>query len=88
MMRRRGAVDVAGTAFEPANVALSRRGSLRWRFFDDELHNVTVANGPRGFSSVNLNGGREFAYRFRRAGTYRLFCSLHPLMTSTVRVRK
>ena len=87
-LRRRGMVDVAGTAFEPANVALPRRGLLRWRFFDEELHNVTVANGPRGFSSVNLSRGRDFSYRFRRAGTYRLFCSLHPLMTSTVRVRK
>ena len=79
---------MADTAFEPANVALSRSGTLRWRFFDDELHNVTLANGPRGFSSDNLNRGREFSYRFRRPGTYRLFCTLHPLMTSTVRVER
>jgi plastocyanin len=88
LMRRGGTVDVADTSFNPANVALSRPGLLRWRFFDDELHNVTLANGPRGFSSNNLSRGREFSYRFRKPGTYRLFCTLHPLMTSTVRVER
>jgi plastocyanin len=86
LMRRGGTIDVAETSFTPANVALSRPGWLRWRFFDEELHNVTLANGPRGFSSNNLSRGREFSYRFRQRGTYRLFCTLHPLMTSTVRV--
>ena len=87
-MRRGGTVDVADNSFDPPNVVLSRPGPLRWRFFDDELHNVTLANGPRGFASVNLSRGREFAYRFRKPGTYRLLCTLHPLMTSTVRVER
>jgi plastocyanin len=86
-LRGDGAIDVAHTAFRPANVVLKRPARLRWRFFGDQLHNVTLANGPRGFSSDNLSDNREFAYRFRRRGTYRLFCTLHPLMTATVRVR-
>jgi plastocyanin len=82
-------VDVADFAFRPANVALRRGGTLRWRFFDSELHNVTLANGPRGFSSDNLDGGREFAQRFTTPGTYRLFCTLHPVaMTATVKVTR
>jgi plastocyanin len=83
-----GIVDVADISFQPTNVALRAGDALRWRFFGDELHNVTLANGPRGFSSDNLSRGREFAYRFNRSGTYRLFCTLHPVaMTATVRVR-
>ena len=48
---------------------------------------MTVASGPRGFSSVNLNGSRDFRKRLRAPGTYKLFCGLHPVsMTSTVKV--
>lgn len=89
LLRRPATVDVAGFAFRPSNVAVRRGTTLRWRFFDDELHNVTLANGPRGFSSDNLDGQREFAYRFTAPGTYRLFCTLHPVtMAATVRVRR
>ena len=44
-----------------------------------ELHNVTVANGPRGFSSTHLTGGRIYAKRLQTPGTYKLFCGLHPV---------
>lgn len=81
-------VDVENFAFTPANVEVPLGAELRWRFFDDELHNVTLANGPRGFSSDNLNRAREYRRRFKTPGTYRLFCALHPVsMASTVRVR-
>jgi plastocyanin len=65
-----------------------RRGAtLRWRFGGQLLHNVTVANGPRGFASLHLDGGREYSHRFTVPGTYRLFCALHPVaMTETVTV--
>jgi plastocyanin len=82
-------VDVRNYAFAKPNVSLPQGSTLDWRFGPlYTLHNVTLANGPRGFSSVNLNGGRRFAYRFSKPGTYRLFCGLHPVrMTETVTVR-
>ena len=50
---------------------------------------MTLANGPRGFSSVNLDGGRKYNFHFKTPGTYRIFCALHPIeMTETVTVRK
>jgi plastocyanin len=87
-LRGGGTVDVERNAFGPANVSLPAGSSLRWRFFDDELHNVTLANGPRGFSSDNLDGGRSFSYKFTTPGTYRVFCTLHPVgMNETITVR-
>jgi hypothetical protein len=67
-----------------------RAGStLTWRFLGDTLHNVTLANGPRGFSSPNLSDGRTYSKRLAVAGTYRLFCGLHPVdMTATVKVTR
>ena len=49
---------------------------------------MTVANGPRGFSSIYL-GARAAPTRSRRTvpGTYRLTCLIHPTtMSQTVKV--
>lgn len=62
-------------------------GGAKWRFFGEELHNVTVASGPRGFSSVNLDSNRRFRAKLKTPGTYKLYCGLHPTaMTGTVKV--
>ncbi len=82
-------IEVGDRFFSKPNVTLPAGGLLRWRFASSELHNVTVANGPRGFSSLNLDGNRAFAKRLKTPGTYKLFCALHPVsMTQTVRVVK
>jgi hypothetical protein len=66
-----------------------RRGTaFRWRFLGRERHDVTLASGPEGFASQSQSSG-SFSFRFRRPGTYRLFCSLHPTrMTQIVTVRR
>jgi plastocyanin len=70
-------------------VVVKKGSKLRWDFLPSTLHNVTVANGPRGFGSQNLSGGRSFQYRFTKPGTYQIFCALHPVkMTEVVKVRR
>jgi len=87
LMGRDATVDVSGDAFQTPNIAVRRGTTVHWRFWDAALHNVTVADGPRGFSSPNLSDGRGFARRLNVPGTYRLYCSLHAAtMFSTVRV--
>ena len=55
-----------------------RRGqSLNWHFSGADLHNLTLANGPVGIASPDLNANRDFDVRFTRPGTYRFFCALH-----------
>ena len=62
--------------------------TFTWRFLGSVSHNVTLANGPIGFSSPSLRGGATFSYRFARRGVYQLVCSLHPVaMTEIVTVR-
>jgi plastocyanin len=81
-------IAVANKGFSRRNLTLLSGGSLRWRFGGMDLHNVTVASGPRGFSSVNLNANREYRKKLKAPGTYRLFCALHPVtMTQTVKVK-
>jgi plastocyanin len=35
-----------------------------------------------GLASRNLDQDRSFSKRFRRPGTYRFFCALHPVQMS------
>jgi hypothetical protein len=64
-----------------------RRGTLfTWRFIGSTQHDVTLVGGPVGFAAPWTLAG-SFRYRFTRAGTYRLFCSLHPAkMTQVITV--
>ena len=81
-------VDVVGFRFEQPRLTVPAGSTVRWRFDDAVLHNVTVANGPSGFGSYNLGAGRTFSQTLTRRGTYRLFCSLHPVeMQQVVTVR-
>lgn len=71
------------------NLSVPLGAKLRWNFRGPVSHNVTVASGPVGFSSYNLRRGRTYSRRLTKPGTYRLFCSLHPVqMTQAIRVRR
>jgi plastocyanin len=75
-------VAVEDRFFGKANVQLRQGDKLTYQFSGNELHNLTLANGPLGIGSDNLNGDRTFTQKFGRAGTYRLFCGLHPVQMS------
>ena len=75
-------VRVADNVFRPGRVSIRRRGVVTWRWVGRNRHNVV---GPR-FRSRVLRRGR-YSHRFRRRGSYRVVCTLHPGMRMTVRVR-
>ncbi|HEX6025741.1 MAG TPA: hypothetical protein VFZ00_27370 [Solirubrobacter sp.] len=62
---------------------------LTWRFTGVEPHSVTVANGPRGFSSNYLGITRgKYSFTPTVPGTYRLTCLIHPTtMAQTLKVK-
>lgn len=72
-------IEVGDRFFEQPNLRVKRGSSVRWDFSGSELHNVTVANGPIGFGSPNLDGDRTFTQRLPRSGNYKVFCALHPV---------
>jgi plastocyanin len=86
----RGAfLPVRGFSFPMRNVSIPAGASLTWRFRTRQIHNVTLANGPEGFASQHLSDGRRYRRKFTKPGTYRLFCSLHPIaMSQRVVVRR
>src|SRR4051794_27990459 len=75
-------------AFSTPNLAVPRGSTVTWTFDGKVRHDITLANGPYGFSSDNLRRGATFSETLTRPGTYRLFCSLHPVqMTQVIKVR-
>ena len=73
------------TIYEADNVSLHDFDTDRpkVRFVGTEPHNVTLFNGPIGFSSPTLSRG-TWSRRFTRPGTYELVCALHPVAMSQV----
>jgi plastocyanin len=61
---------------------------VRWLFRDDRIHDATLVRGPRGFATATVRD-RSQRHRFKVAGEYRLYCSIHPvLMSQVVKVRR
>jgi plastocyanin len=81
-------VVVKDLSFSKRNLLVNRGATVNWSFRDTQLHDVTVASGPRGFSSPHQGDGGRFSKKLTTPGTYRLFCSLHPVaMTQRIVVR-
>src|SRR5687768_12877200 len=74
-----GELTVGDDFFRPGRVTAKVGQPVTWRFSGQKPHSVTVANGPRGFSSVYW-GRRSGSYTYtpKVKGTYRLTCLVHP----------
>ena len=76
---RNTVIPVGDRFFGDPNLRVRQGSTLTWQFASQELHNVTLANGPLGIGSDNLDGNRTFTEKLNRPGTYRFFCALHPV---------
>ncbi len=76
---RNSVIPVGDRFFGQPNLRVKQGSWITWQFNGQELHNVTLANGPLGIGTDNLDGGRTFTEKFNRPGTYRFFCALHPV---------
>jgi plastocyanin len=82
-------------SFSLHNIAIRKGAKLNWQFSDIQLHNITVMNGPEGFASPNLDPSESppelttYSHKFKKPGTYDLFCALHPVaMNEQIKVKR
>jgi plastocyanin len=81
-------VTIRSAAFWPQRLSVPSGATVRWRFRDPIQHDVTLADGPRGFASAYYKGPASYRKRLTVPGEYRIFCSLHPVtMAQTIQVR-
>jgi hypothetical protein len=88
-LRSGATIHVRDNNFDKERIRVRRGAVLRWKFDGPSLHDVTVASGPRGFSSAHLSGGKVFREKLSVPGTYRLYCTLHARdMVEQIRVAR
>jgi hypothetical protein len=81
--------EVGDDFFRPGKITAKVGQTLTWRFSNTRPHSVSVANGPRGFSSYYIGQvGGSYSITPKVKGTYRLVCMVHPTtMAQTLEVK-
>lgn len=84
---RTAAVSLKDIRFTPKTLRVKRNDRVRWTWNDGTTpHNVASRGADRFRSSTTKTRG-TYLVRFRKAGTYRYVCTIHPGMTGKVVVR-
>jgi plastocyanin len=80
-------VTMKDIKFNPGSVTVKPGGKVTWTNDDSVGHDVTSdtfnSGGPGGIDS-----GSTFSHVFKKAGTYKYVCTVHPGMEGTVKVKK
>jgi plastocyanin len=77
-------VTLRNIAFSPKSLTVSRGTKVTFAFRDGTtLHNVT-STGRTRFQTIGDRSSGSQSRTFRRAGTYRYECTLHPGMTGRI----
>jgi plastocyanin len=80
-------VTLKDISFSPRSLTVSRGATVTFAFRDgDTTHNVT-STSTRRFKTIASRSSGSVARAFRRAGSYRYECTLHPGMTGRITVR-
>ena len=79
-------IDITAHAFGTPELTVSPGTTVTWTNRDEDAHTVTSTTNV--FRSPGLDSGDTYAYTFKEPGTYKYFCTLHPLMTGKVVVRR
>ena len=81
-------VDIAKFAFVPKEITIEPGTRLRWTNHDETPHTVTSQTGKKVLSSPGLDVDDQFEFVFTDEGDFPYFCTVHPMMTGVVHVRK
>jgi plastocyanin len=81
-------VDIAKFAFVPKEVTVAPGTRVRWTNHDETPHTVTSQGTPKVLSSPGMDIDDHFDFVFVNEGDFAYFCTVHPMMTGVVHVRK
>ena len=77
-------VEIRGMAFEPALLEARQGDEIEWVNDDVVPHTATAAGE---FDSGLIAPSQRWRTRVTHAGEFTYACTLHPMMTGTLRVR-
>ncbi|WP_344021209.1 cupredoxin family copper-binding protein [Streptomyces luteireticuli] len=76
-------VNIAGFAFSPSTLTVSKGTTVTWTNKDQAPHTVTGG----GLNSPTLGNGATYSFTFKSTGTFNYICTIHPNMHGTVVVK-
>lgn len=93
--RRGGAkIKVGDDFFSPSNldVKKGKEVKFKWLSSNKNKHNATLTSGPSGVSSGDFTSktGKtdvSFSPKFKKSGTYKFVCTIHPEMKAKVKAK-
>ncbi len=77
-------IEIVDGAFNPASYSVGVDQELTWINRDTVTHTVTIDNGE---DSGNILAKEIFPTTFKKPGTYKYHCKIHPNMTGTITVK-
>ena len=85
---RGSTVKVGDDFFSPTEKTVSAGTKVKFNWIGTDKHNVVKKKGPGGdFASGVLKGsGVLYKHKFKKAGTYRIICTIHDDMKMKLHV--
>lgn len=74
-------------AFQPANVAVVRNGTVTWTNTSGVSHTVTFNTAAGAPANIPAHEAGSNGRTFGTAGEFTYYCSIHPTMTGRVSVQ-
>jgi plastocyanin len=73
-------VKLGDNFFKPSKTSVATGTKVKFKWTGSNKHNVAKKKGPGGsFQSTTTSArGVQFAKKFKKAGTYKLICTVHP----------
>ncbi|HET9393626.1 MAG TPA: cupredoxin family copper-binding protein [Candidatus Rubrimentiphilum sp.] len=75
-------VDIRNFKFNPTPLRIHVGDSVTFVNHDNEAHTATAYD--KSFDSQGLDSNDKWTHVFRKPGTYRYFCQLHPYMKAII----
>lgn len=81
-------VDIDKFAFVPREITVAPGTRVRWTNHDETPHTVTSQAATKVFASPGMDTDDHFEFVFADEGDFAYLCTIHPMMTGVVHVRK
>lgn len=75
-------VDIRNFKFNPTPLRIHVGDSVTFVNRDNEAHTATASD--KSFDSQGLDSNNKWTHVFRKQGTFKYFCQLHPYMKATI----
>jgi plastocyanin len=83
-------VHIVDVAYKPKKLTVRQGTTVRWSFDDQIVAHTVTSTGSKRFKSSSQRMTGTYKVTFKKAGTYRYFCMVHPnvaAMKGTILVR-